>query len=349
MHLPTCTIAKMGSKVNDQRSDRFNAIVVRRTSAGVAQAIEERRISDLPPNEVVVNVKYSSLNYKDCMSYMGNLGVTRRFPHTPGLDAVGIVTLSNSKKFRKGDAVIVTSHALGMSAPGGFGEFISCPADWLLPLPDKLTMEESMIYGTAGLTAAFAVNEILKSEIDFSNSNILVSGATGGVGLISIAILSKLGIGVTALTTKRDANELLTCAGAKHILNREVMCDTSDRGLLAPLFDGAIDTVGGNILSNIIKCVKHEAQVITTGIVNSQELKTSLLPFILRGIRLVGVNTEGKPPEKRREMWEMLATHWKPVHLHKLANHVGLNDVSKSIENMLAGRHSGRTVIDLER
>lgn len=325
----------------------FAAIVVRKSENRFIQSIEERKISDLPDNDVLIKVCYSSLNYKDCMSYKGNLGVTRKFPHTPGIDVAGIVVSSKTNTFKEGDQVFVVSQALGMSMPGGFGGYVSCPSEWLLPIPQGMTLKECMIFGTAGLTAAFSVDEILKSNPEVEMTEIVVSGATGGVGLLSIAILAKLGFKVSALTGKDYANELLLVAGADKILDRSGVNDLSDRGLLSPQWNFAIDTVGGSVLSTFLRSGRQESTVIATGLVSSQILNTSLLPFILRGVRLIGINSEGKNINERREIWSRLASEWKPNNLEALSNEVSLRNLGISIDKMLSGVHLGRTVVNL--
>ena len=326
----------------------FSALVVRKNDmGGYSQSIEQRHILDLPKNDVLIRVQYSSLNYKDCMSYVGNPGITRKFPHTPGLDAAGLVVASNSKNYKIGDEVIIVSRTIGVSSPGGFGQYLTCPADWLLHLPHGLSLRESMIIGTAGFTAALAVDELLQSRISPDMGSILVSGATGGVGLISIAILSKLGFKVSASTGKPEATKLLYSAGAAEVIDREMVNDVSGRGLLSAKWIGGIDTVGGNVLSTMLKGLKHEGTVVATGIIQSQDLNTSILPLVLRGVRLIGVNAEGKSHSVRSEIWGRIATIWKPLALEEISNEVCLKDLKICVEDMLNGRHSGRTIINL--
>ncbi|PLX20475.1 MAG: oxidoreductase, partial [Marinilabiliales bacterium] len=234
----------------------FKAFVIEEKDGKYIRSIKFRNIDDLPAGDLLVKVHYSSLNYKDALSAIGNKGVTRNYPHTPGIDAVGVVIKSDSHEFTEGEKVIVTSYDLGMDTDGGFGQYIRVPSEWAIKLPEKISMKEAMILGTAGLTAGIMVlrlSELVKPK----QGKIAVSGATGGVGSLSVAILAKLGYEVIAITGKEDEKAFLFELGAKEILLRKEIETEESRPLLKGQFAGGIDTVGGAILENIIKSVNN--------------------------------------------------------------------------------------------
>lgn len=312
------------------------------------RAIEEKDISDLPDYDVLIAVSYSSLNYKDGLSASGNKGVSRRYPHTPGIDAAGIVEESTSNKFKPGDKVIVTSYGLGTKISGGFGQFIRVPPEWIIPLPAGLTLHESMIYGTAGLTAAQSVLKIINHGVSPEDGKVLVTGATGGVGSVSVAILAKLGYQVTAVTGKAQEHPLLEQLGATDILSRQKATDSTGRLLLREKWAAVVDTVGGEILTTAIKTTRYGGIVTCCGNVASAELTTSVYPFILRGITLSGVDSAQCPADVRRTIWKKLATDWKIKQLADLSTDIGLSQLNSAIDSILKGQTKGRIVVNLK-
>jgi len=308
--------------------------------------IIRRDTAQLPQNGVLIRVEYSSLNYKDALSATGNKGVTRRYPHTPGIDAAGIVAESTSPGFKPGDAVIVTGYDLGMNTMGGFGEYINVPAEWVVLLPSGMSLKESMILGTAGFTAALGMHQLLRCGQKPSDGPLLITGATGGVGGFSVAIASKLGFDVTASTGKTDKNEYLHHLGAKTIIRRAEVDDPSGRMLLRPQWAGAIDTVGGNTLATILKSLKPHGNVASCGNVASPLLNTSVFPFILNGVNLLGINSATTPMSVRRSIWEKLADTWKPDLQRIRTEVVGLDNIHISIEKILSGEITGRVVLE---
>lgn len=320
--------------------------VTEETDGSFHHQVIERNTDDLPKNGVLIKVAFSSLNYKDALSASGNKGVTRRYPHTPGIDAAGNVIESNSPDFKPGDPVIVTGYDLGMNTMGGFGEYINVPAGWVVPLPAGLSMKESMILGTAGFTAALAMHNLLRCEQKSENGSLLVTGATGGVGSLSVAIATKLGYEVTASTGKADKAEYLSKLGAKTVINRTEVDDLTGRMLLRPQWAGAIDTVGGNTLATILKSLKPHGSVASCGNVASPLLNTSVFPFILNGANLLGVNSATTPMLLRRELWNKLAYEWKPDLQLIKTELVGLNEMHLCIEKILKGEISGRVVLE---
>jgi putative YhdH/YhfP family quinone oxidoreductase len=257
--------------------------------------VREKTFSQLPLNEVLIEVKYSSLNYKDALSATGNKGVTRNYPHTPGIDAAGVVAESSSLVFEAGDEVIVTGFDLGMNTSGGFGQYIRVPAAWVLRLPGNLTLRESMAYGTAGFTAALCALKLQAHGLTKDSGEVLVTGATGGVGSIAVGILAKAGFDVVAATGKTEEKDFLIRLGAQQVISRAETDDSSGRPMLKGRWAGVVDTVGGNILATAIKSTKGEGCVACCGNAMSADLAVSVFPFILRGVSLLGVNSVDIP------------------------------------------------------
>ncbi len=311
-----------------------------------SRSIRERSMDDLPEGEVLIKVLWSSLNYKDALSATGNRGVTRAYPHTPGIDAAGVVEESRSETFRPGDKVISTSYDLGMNTAGGFGQYIRVPAAWVLPLPGELELKESMIFGTAGLTAGMSVSALTHCLAP-GKGEILITGATGGVGCLAVAILARLGYSVTAVTGKEGAKDFLEGLGAKRIISRSEATDTSGRALLKTLWAGVIDTVGGDILTTAIKSTQAKGVITCCGNVASPELNLTVFPFILRGVSLVGIDSQNCPMDRRMAIWQRLATGWKPPQLESLCREVGLAALDDQIDLILKGAQKGRVVVNL--
>jgi len=327
----------------------FRALVVSKTDEKTfTREITERSISDLPEGEVLIRVHFSSLNYKDGLSCIGNPGVTRNYPHTPGIDASGKVTESSDSLFKTGDSVIVTSYDLGMNTSGGFGEYIRVPADWVVPLPESLSLKDAMVYGTAGFTAALSVHALQKHGVSPEQGEIVVTGSTGGVGSISVALLSHLGYNVVAATGKTNETEYLSGLGAKEIIHRDEVKDDSNKPLLGERWAGAIDTVGGTTLATLLKATKRGGAVASTGLVDSADLPTSVFPFILRGVSLLGIDSGFTPTELRREIWNKLAGEWELSQLDQLKIDCNLEGLDPEIDKILAGGQRGRVVVGLQ-
>ncbi|MFZ5770662.1 MAG: YhdH/YhfP family quinone oxidoreductase [Thermodesulfobacteriota bacterium] len=327
---------------------QFQAMVVSEEPDHVfTREIKERNIAELPDHEVLIAVHFSSLNYKDALSASGNRGVTRRYPHTPGVDAAGMVVESRSAKFKAGDEVIVSGYELGTKIPGGFGRFIRVPADWIVPLPAGMSLYESMIYGTAGFTAAQSVLRIVEHGVKPEDGRILVSGATGGVGSVSVAILARLGYEVTAVTGKSEERTLLARLGATSILSREQATDNTGRMLLKEKWAGVVDTVGGEILSTAIRTTRYGGMVTCCGNVASPALNISVYPFILRGVTLNGIDSASCALAVRQRIWHKLSAEWKISQLHELATEIDLHQLNNEIDNMLQGKTKGRIVVRL--
>lgn len=310
------------------------------------RAIGEKHLDDLPEGQVLIKVRYSSLNYKDALSASGNKGVTRKYPHTPGIDAAGVVAGSSDPAFRPGDQVLVTGYDLGMNTAGGYEEYIRVPAAWVVPLPAGLTLRESMIYGTAGFTAALSCTRLIESGVTPDQGPVLVTGATGGVGSIALAILAQAGFTVTAVTSKINEKSYLQQIGAHEVISAADADDQSGRPLLKPRWAGVVDTVGGNILSTAIKTTRYGGVVTCCGNVTSGELHTSIYPFILNGISLLGIDSVNCPAAPRLRVWNRLATDWKLAHLETITTELpGLEALDERIGMILAGKHRGRAIV----
>jgi putative YhdH/YhfP family quinone oxidoreductase len=325
----------------------FSAYVVRKVadSGTVTAQIETVTTDDLPPGEVLIRLAYSSLNYKDALAVRGHPGVVRSFPHVPGIDAAGKVEASDSAEFQPGDDVIVTGYELGAGQWGGFSEYVRVPADWVVRCPDQLSLRECMIYGTAGFTAAQAVWAICEHGITPASGPVVVTGATGGVGIVAVGILSRLGFEVVAVTGKPQASSLLAELGASRIMGREEVIDTTDRPLLSARWAASVDTVGGDILSTIVRQTDHRGCVTACGLVAGTDLKFTVYPFILRGVTLAGIDSAKCPMTRRREIWTKLASDWRLRSLEQIATEVTLRELPERVDAILRGQVCGRTVV----
>jgi len=328
----------------------FRAMLVEQAEGGkFIRQITHRSLDDLPEGEVLVKVRYSSLNYKDGLSATGHRGVTKNYPHTPGVDASGVVEESLSDAFSPGDQVIVTSYDLGMNTPGGFGQYIRVPADWVVPLPDNLSLKESMAYGSAGLTAGFCILKLQEHDVTPNRGEILVTGATGGVGSFAVAMLAQIGYQVVAATGKMDEKQFLIDLGAKEVISRSEATDTTGKPLLKGRWAGVVDSVGGEILSTAIRSTKLHGAVTCCGNVASPDLHVNVYPFILRGISLVGIDSQSCPMTFRRRTWEKIANEWKLPDLDRQTSQCSLEELDDEIDRILAGKQKGRVIVDLER
>ena len=299
-------------------------------------------------NEVVIKVTYSSLNYKDALSSIGNPGVTRKFPHITGIDVSGTIFESTSPIFKVGERVLVTGYDMGMNSNGGHAQYVKVPASWVARIPDSISDKEIMTFGTAGLTAALSVNELIENGIKPESGDILVTGATGGVGSIAIAILSKLGYNIVAISGKKDRIDFLKNIGANEVILREVFEENTNKPLLSEKYAGVIDTVGGQILANALKEVKYDGVVTCCGLTSSSQLNTNVFPFILRGVRLIGIDSVECKLEKKQAAWEKLASRWKINSLNTIVNEITLDEIKIAYEHLLSGKAVGRYVVKIK-
>ncbi|HDZ57530.1 MAG TPA: acryloyl-CoA reductase [Pseudomonas xinjiangensis] len=325
----------------------FKALVVSEKEGGYISQVALRHIDDLPVGEVLIRVKYSSLNFKDALSATGNKGVTRQYPHTPGIDAAGIVEASSVSELAVGDEVIVTGYDLGMNTAGGYGQYIRVPAGWVLKRPAGLTLRESMMLGTAGLTAALCIDKLEQAGLQPGQGPVLVTGATGGVGSIAVAMLAGLGYEVAAVTGKATQTEFLKKLGATQVIERSALEAGKEKPMLKEQWAGAVDTVGGDILFNIVKSLRYGAGVACCGLTAGVQFQASVLPFILRNVNLMGIDSVEQPLVVKASMWDRLSVQWK-TDLSSLSREVGLDDLPGEIEKIIAGKMVGRVVVNLQ-
>ncbi len=327
--------------------EKFTALIVEQPEPKkFTRRIGQKSIDELPEGDLVVKVHYSSLNYKDALSATGNPGVTRNFPHTPGIDAAGEVVECASGAFAPGEKVIVTSYDLGMETDGGFGQYIRVPSRWAVRLPEGLSLRESMILGTAGLTAGLSVLR-LSQGVKPEDGDILVTGATGGVGSLAVDILARAGYRVVAATGKLGEAEFLKNLGAAEVVGRDEVTAGADRPMMKARWAGVVDAVGGDILAAAIKATQYGGVVTCCGLVASPELPINVFPFILRGVSLVGIDSAECPMEPRRQVWERLAGPWRLDHLDATATEVTLAGLEEKIAAILKGQIRGRTLVNL--
>ncbi len=326
----------------------FRALVVRQTPDGAyLRDLVRRDVSDLPPGEILVRVSYSSLNYKDALAASGRRGVARSYPLTPGIDAVGTVMESSSAAHAPGTTVLVCGNELGIGVPGGFGQCIRVPAAWALEIPPDLSERDSMIYGTAGFTAAFSLFTLERYGLEPGQGEVLVTGASGGVGSCAVAILARCGYPVVAATGKAGEKDWLLSLGARRVVSREEVDDDASTGLLKERWTAVIDTVGGSVLAAAIKSTTYGGAVAACGNARSAELPITVFPFILRGVRLLGIESARSPREIRKELWGRLAGDWRPRGLEAIGTECTLEELSGKIDEMLQGRIRGRVVVKM--
>jgi len=326
----------------------FRALRVKENETGkFIRNIIERKLDELPDGDVLIKVRYAALNYKDALSSVGNKGVTKNYPHTPGIDAAGTVVECKTHQFKAGDKVLVTSYDLGMNTDGGFAEYIRVPEGWVVPLPNGLNLRECMIIGTAGLTAAIGLYKLEMMGQNPEQGPIIISGASGGVGSMAVGILAKAGYQVIASTGKENVEEFLKNIGASEVVDREFTNDDSSRPLIKPKWAGGIDTVGGNTLATLLKGCQPGGSVASCGLVGSPNLSTTVFPFIINGINLLGLDSANFPMKERRQIWKRLAQEWKLSDLHSMATMCTLEELDPYIDQILHGSLKGRVVVDM--
>jgi acrylyl-CoA reductase (NADPH) len=332
----------------------FRALVVREgEDKTFTRSIETKSIEDLPEGEVIIEVLYSSVNYKDALSASGNRGVTRNYPHTPGIDAAGVVAESGVSNFSVGEQVIVTGYDLGMNTSGGLAEYIRVPAAWVVKLPAGLSLKEAMIYGTAGFTATLSMMKLTGAGVKPDEGEVLVTGATGGVGSIAMRTLAKLGYTIVAAAGIMDEAEFpqyekkMKDLGASRVVPATEVDDTSGKLMLKEKWAGVIDTVGGNIVSTVVKETRYGGVVTTCGNAAGHEMDINVYPFILRGVSLLGVDSVECPMDIRLKAWEKIAGEWKLDDLEAYASEISLDEVEERIKLLLAKQSKGRAVVKI--
>lgn len=326
------------------------AIIVERTGEAGRAALAERPIPSPADGEVLIEVGYSSLNYKDALALAGHPGIVRHAPLVAGIDAAGTVKQSRSDAFKPGMPVIVSGYQLGQTHDGGYADWLSVPAEWVVPLPEGLSLYESMALGTAGFTAGLAIQRMLDNGQSPDRGPILVNGATGGVGGFAVNILSMLGYTVTAMTGKPDSGDYLRDLGAAGILDRDAIDLEDKKPLLKTRWGGAVDNLGGDILAWLTRTVGQRGNIAAIGLAAGTELNTTVMPFILRGVALLGIDSALTEMPLRRRIWRKLAGEWRPSRLERIAGRtIALDEVPGVAEQMRAGAIQGRYVVAVGR
>ncbi|MFT3903460.1 MAG: YhdH/YhfP family quinone oxidoreductase [Niabella sp.] len=324
----------------------YKCLLITEEEGRFSQTIATRSLDDLPAGDVLIRVHYSSLNYKDAMSATGKKGVTPKYPHTPGIDAAGVVELSTDSRYQAGDEVLVTGFDLGMGTSGGFAQYIRVPADWVVKLPIGLSLRDSMVYGTAGFTAGLSVGALLNNGVSPQKGIVAVTGASGGVGSLAAAMLKKLGFRVAAISGKGNISSFFGSIGVDEIIPRAEIEESFGRPLLKPRFAGVVDTVGGKMLAALLSSLQYGGAASTCGMLNGTEVPASIFPFILRGVKLIGIDSVQLPLEERLQIWEHLATDWRPANLE--VSEITLEELPTVFNSILNGQMKGKCVVRID-
>ncbi|MBI2961521.1 MAG: oxidoreductase [Betaproteobacteria bacterium] len=327
--------------------DTFKAYRIYEIDKKTSARFEDISLEQLDAGEVLVRVAYSSVNYKDALAATGAGKVIRRFPCIGGIDLSGTVIESSDARFKKGDAVIATSYDLGVSHDGGYAEYARVPADWIVPMPKGMTLFEAMAIGTAGYTAALGVVRMEANGLAPANGPVVVSGATGGVGSIAIDILAGLGYQVTALTGKESESDYLKSLGASEVMLRSSLNLAKIRPLDKELWAGAVDNLGGEVLAWIISTMRAGGAIASIGLAASMSLNTTVAPFILRGVSLLGADSGYTPMPLRQQVWSRLAGNLRPRHLKEMTRTIAFEDLAGVFDKFIKGQARGRIVVDM--
>jgi acrylyl-CoA reductase (NADPH) len=326
---------------------QFQAFRIRNDSNGFRSGIEEVSIDDLAPGEIVIKTAYSSVNYKDALAGTGEGKILRFYPLVGGIDVAGHVVASTDPRFKEGDAVLVTGCGLSETRDGGYGQYARIEAKWAIALPPGLSLRESMILGTAGFTAALALLRMEDNRQTPALGPLAVTGATGGVGSLAVDIFSRAGYEVHAISGKPEHADYLKGLGATQVFGREVLAEA--KPLEAARFGGGLDNVGGPMLASLLARTRPYGNVGSAGLAAAAELPTTVMPFIIRGVSLLGVASAGTARDLRDEVWQRLATRWKPAHLDTICTReIGLDELPEVFAGMLAGGSLGRTLVRLD-
>jgi len=327
-------------------NENFTAFVVEKNEDTFIADYKSLTVNDLPEGEVLIKVEYSSVNYKDGLASIPNGKIVRSYPFVPGIDLAGIVEKSEDPRFQKGDRVIATSYEIGVSHYGGFSEYAKIPAEWVVPLPDGLTLKEAMIYGTAGFTAALSVHRLEENGVTPEKGKVLVTGATGGVGSMAVAMLAKRGFEVVASTGKQTEVDYLHTLGAKEVINRNEIIGEKIKPLDKQIWQAAVDPVGGESLAAVLSKIQYGGSVAVSGLTGGANVPTTVFPFILRGVSLLGIDSVYCPMELRKTLWKRMATDLKPqAAIDSIGVEVSFSELKDVLSNILKGRVRGRTVV----
>lgn len=327
--------------------DSFKAVVVKENENQVNYGVENVNLNSLSDGEVLIKVEYSSINYKDMLAVQTKGGVIRNYPMIPGIDLSGTIVQSSDNRYSKGQKVVVTGFEMGMSHTGGFAEYARVPSDWIVPLPDNLTLRDAMVFGTAGFTAALSIMALEKNGMDKKNNpRILVTGSTGGVGSIALQILSKIGYkNLSALIRKEHQEEVAKSLGATDVVFASEL-EEQKKPLAKQKYDFVLDTVGGEVASKLIPYIAYDGSMSMCGNAGGIKLTSTVLPFILRGINLLGIDSVNMPIDNRGFIWEKIAKEWN-ISETSLVSEITLNELPDTIEAIKNGQHLGRTIIKI--
>ena len=325
----------------------FKAFRVFDEDGQIRSRLVELTLEDLAPGEVVIRAAYSSVNYKDALAATGAGKIMRRFPLVGGIDVAGTVESSSAPHCRRGDSVLVTGYDLGVNHDGGYSQFVRVPAEWVVPLPPGMSALDAMTIGTAGFTAALSIVEMERNGLAPNHGPVVVTGATGGVGSMGVTCLASRGYQVTALTGKDGEHEYLRGLGAQTVVSRHTL-QMGTRPLEKAMWAGAIDPVGGPMLAWLTRTMMYGGCIALSGLTGGAELQTTVMPFILRGVKLLGIDSSGCPMELRKDVWRRLAHDMKPNQLRATAHEITLDDLPQAFATLLAGNARGRYVVKLD-
>lgn len=328
--------------------DNFKAFMVNKNEQNFSAEVKTIRLEDLPAGDVLIKVAYSSVNFKDGLASIPNGKIVRSYPFIPGIDLAGTVVRSDDSRFNEGDEVIATSYEIGVSHYGGYSEYARIPGDWIVPLPEGLTLKEAMVFGTAGFTAALSVHRLEENGLTTEKGKVLVTGASGGVGSVAVAMLAKRGYHVVASTGKESEHEYLRKIGATDIISREELVGEKIKPLDKQLWAAAVDPVGGKTLSAILSKLEYNGSVAVSGLTGGTDVPATVFPFILRGINLLGIDSVYCPMETRKLLWQRMATDLKPAGmLETIKNEVSLEELPGVLTSILKGENRGRTIVKM--
>jgi acrylyl-CoA reductase (NADPH) len=325
-------------------SETFRAFRVFDEDGTVHGRVVQAALADLSPGGVVIDASHSSVNYKDALAATGAGKIIRRFPLIAGIDVAGTVTSSADRQLREGQPVLVTGYDLGVAHDGGYAGMARVPAEWVVPIPDGLSTSDAMAIGTAGFTAALSIVELERNGLTPAQGPVLVTGATGGVGSLAVQMLAARGYQVAALTGKDSEHEFLRSLGASDVISRHTL-QMGTRPVEKALWAGAVDVVGGELLAWLTRTMMYNGAIASSGLTGGVDLKTTVLPFILRGVKLLGIDSVMCPMATRLEVWRRLATDLRPTHLQSIATSIGLDDLPGAFATLLSGAARGRFVV----